>query len=56
MLEEYVVLDIKKTNLLSVDCYLFKKEDYLLLNDPLNSLGENIIDVFILQLKGETKP
>jgi len=28
----------------------------MLLNDPMNSLGDNIIDVFILQMKGKSKP
>ena len=28
----------------------------MLLNDPVNNLGEDIIDVFILQVKGETIP
>ena len=49
-LSQYVVLDLKGASLLSADFYLFNKGDYMLLNDPVNTLGENIIDVFITQL------
>lgn len=49
-LSQYVVLDLKGYSLYSAEFFLFKKGDYLLLNDPVNMLGEGILDVFILQL------
>jgi prolyl 3-hydroxylase /prolyl 3,4-dihydroxylase len=54
-LSECVVLDMKGYSLFSADFLHFKPGDYMLLNDPVNTLGEGILDVFILQLpNGDT--
>ena len=46
---------MKGYTLFSADFLQFKVGDYLLLNDPVNNLGENVLDVFILQLpNGDT--
>lgn len=46
---------MKGYTLFSADFLHFKVGDYLLLNDPVNNLGENVLDVFILQLpNGDT--
>ena len=42
-------MDLQGYTLLSADFLRFEKGGYLLLNDPVNSLGEDILDVFILQ-------
>ena len=42
-------MDIKGYTLLSADFFKFQKGHYLLLNDPVNSLGDDILDIFLLQ-------
>ena len=43
------MLDLKGYTLFSADFYHFTKNDYMLLNDPVNML-DGILDVFIIQL------
>ena len=45
-----MVFDLKGYELFTADFFKFDNGDYILLNDPINSLGENILDVFIVQL------
>ena len=49
-LAQNVVLELKGYSLLSADYLRFELGDYLLLNDPVNKLGEDILDVFILNM------
>ncbi len=56
VLSQYVVLELKGATLFSADFYQFNKGDYMLLNDPVNSLGDNIIDIFITQLPKKKSP
>lgn len=49
-LAQNLVLDLKGYSLLSADYLRFELGDYLLLNDPVNKLGEDILDVFILNM------
>lgn len=48
-LSQKVVMDLKGYTLISTEFLKFQKGHYLLLNDPVNSLGDDILDVFILQ-------
>lgn len=48
-LSENVVMDLKGYTLFSTEFLKFEKGHYMLLNDPVNSLGDDILDVFILQ-------
>jgi len=41
---------LKGYELYSADFMKFDKGDYILLNDPLNTIEGNILDVFIVQL------
>ena len=49
-LEQQVVMKLKGYSLLSADFFQFSKGDYLLLNDPVNSIEGDLLDVFILSL------
>ena len=52
-LQQNVVMKLKGYSLLSVEYLRFQKGDYILLNDPVNTLGEGILDVFIMQIPGK---
>jgi hypothetical protein len=45
-----VVFDLKGYELFSADFLKFDIGDYILLNDPINSLEESVLDVFIVKL------
>jgi hypothetical protein len=46
-------MNLKGFSLLSAEFWQFSKGDYMLLNDPVNNLGPNILDVFILNMSDE---
>ena len=43
-------MKLKGYSLLSADFFQYSKGDYLLLNDPVNSIEGDLLDVFILSL------
>lgn len=45
-----MVFDLKGYSLFSADFLKFEIGDYILLNDPINSLDESVLDVFIIKL------
>jgi prolyl 3-hydroxylase /prolyl 3,4-dihydroxylase len=49
-LAQDIVMDLKGYSLMSVDYFKFAKNDYMLLNDPVNSLEGDILDVFVMKL------
>ena len=51
-LRSCIVPKLKGRRFLSADFYHFRKGDYILLNDPVNSLS-NVLDVFAVQLCGK---
>jgi hypothetical protein len=50
-----VVFELEGYELFSADFFRFSEGDYVLLNDPINNLSEDVLDVFIVQLPKKVK-